>query len=172
MIALGIDPGSRITGYGLVEPRGADLHHVASGVIRLAGPLASRLRQIHERLIELIATYSPQEVAVEEVFMARNFQSALALGEARGVALLAASISGLEVFGYSALQVKKAVAGYGRAGKDQVQAMVERLLVLPPADKQLPSDASDALAVAICHARKTCVRISKFDASAIKTERR
>jgi crossover junction endodeoxyribonuclease RuvC len=150
MRVLGIDPGGRATGYGLVEERGASLSCVASGAIRPRGTLAVRLHQIHQGLLELMALHCPEEVAVEEVFLARNFQSALALGEARGAALLAAAASGLEVFEYSAAEVKKAVVGYGRADKRQVQAMVGRLLDLPEA-RPPAADAADALAVAICH---------------------
>ncbi|MFH0810830.1 MAG: crossover junction endodeoxyribonuclease RuvC [Pseudomonadota bacterium] len=150
MMVLGVDPGSRVTGYGLVEERGRELHYVASGVIRPAGSLAVRLHRIHQELLQIIALHAPGEAAVEEVFLARNFKSSLALGEARGVALLAAAGCGLEVFEYSALEVKKAVVGYGHAGKEQVRAMIVRLLALAP--EEVPrTDASDALAVAICH---------------------
>jgi len=151
---LGIDPGGRATGWGLVESRGGVLSCAGCGTIRAQGALPERLRSIHARLGEIIARYHPDEAAFEEVFLARNFQSALSLGEARGVALLAAAQAGLPVFEYSAAEVKKAVTGYGRADKAQVQAMVRRLLSLPtdaPAAAQPAADAADALAVAICH---------------------
>lgn len=149
MRVLGVDPGGRATGWGLVEGRSGVLRCLAHGCIRPQGGLPERLRRIHEELGRLIRAHRPDEVAVEEVFLARNFQSALALGEARGVALLAAAASGLAIFEYSAAEVKKAVAGYGRAEKPQVQAMVCRLLGL--AAEGLAPDAADALAVAICH---------------------
>jgi crossover junction endodeoxyribonuclease RuvC len=145
---LGIDPGGRVTGWGLVEECSGVMSCLGRGTIRPRGSLPERLRQIHEALRELMVRHRPGEVAVEEVFLARNFQSALALGEARGAALLAAASSSLEIFEYSAAEVKKAVAGYGRAEKPQVQAMVCRLLKL---EEGLPADAADALAVAICH---------------------
>lgn len=157
MKVLGIDPGSRATGFGLVAEEGGRLTCLACGVVRANGTLPVRLRRIFEGLGGVIAAQGPGEVAVEEVFLSRNFQSALALGEARGAALLAAATAGLEVFEYSASEVKKAVAGYGRADKLQVQAMVCRLLGLVGA-APLASDASDALAVAICHlnSRRIC----------------
>jgi len=149
---LGIDPGGRATGYGLVESRGSSLCCLACGAIRPKGTLPERLRGIHRGLVEVIEGFGPAEVAIEEVFLARNFQSALALGEARGVALLAAAGSNLAVYEYSASEVKKAVAGYGRAEKAQVAAMVRRLLGLAGEEEApLATDATDALAVAICH---------------------
>jgi crossover junction endodeoxyribonuclease RuvC len=147
---LGIDPGGRATGWGLVERRGAELIFVACGALRPQGALPARLFAIYRGLLELTERHRPAEVAVEEVFLARNFQSALTLGEARGAALVAAAASGLPVFEYSAAEVKKAVAGYGRADKAQVQAMVRRLLTLP-GEMKLAADAADALAVALCH---------------------
>jgi crossover junction endodeoxyribonuclease RuvC len=151
MRILGIDPGSRITGYGVIEKQGHRLLHIDNGAIltRDDAALALRLQTIHQELQHVIATYAPQVVAVEQVFLAKNALSALKLGHARGVALLAGINAGLPVFEYTALQVKSAVVGYGRAAKGQVQQMIKVLLKLPEIAQE---DASDALAVAICHA--------------------
>jgi crossover junction endodeoxyribonuclease RuvC len=151
MRILGIDPGSKATGYGFIEQQGNRLIHIDNGAIftRSQDDLAKRLQLIYARLCELIETYKPQAVAVEQIFMARNPASALKLGHARGVALLAGINAGLPVAEYSALQVKSAVVGYGRAGKNQVQQMTKILLKLP---EMAQEDAADALAVAICHA--------------------
>lgn len=151
MRILGIDPGSRATGYGLIEQQGNRLVHLDNGAIftQSGAPLALRLQRIYQELERLIATYRPEAVAVEQVFMARNPASALKLGHARGVALLAGINAGLPVTEYTALQVKSAVVGYGRAGKHQVQQMTRTLLNLPEIAQE---DAADALAVAICHA--------------------
>ena len=148
---LGIDPGTRITGYGLIEQQGNRLLHVDNGAIqtRSGDPLALRLQTIHNRIVEIIAQYRPEALAVEEIFFARNPQSALKLGHARGSAMLAGVNAGLTVHEYTALQVKSAVVGYGKAAKEQVQHMVRTLLKLPEPAQE---DASDALAVAICHA--------------------
>ena len=151
MRILGIDPGSRATGYGLIEQQGNRLLHLDNGAIftQSSAPLAERLDQIYTRLEELIARFEPDAVAIEQVFMAKNPSSALKLGHARGVALLAGVRAGLPVFEYTALQVKSAVVGYGRAAKNQVQQMTRTLLSLPEIAQE---DAADALAVAICHA--------------------
>lgn len=151
MRILGIDPGTRITGYGLVEKQGNRLLHIDNGAIVTASgdDLSQRLQTIHVTLGRIIAQYAPQAVAVEQIFVARNALSALKLGHARGAALLAAALGGLPVFEYTALQVKSAVVGYGRAEKGQVQQMVRLLIGLPEIAQE---DASDALAVAICHA--------------------
>lgn len=151
MRILGIDPGSKATGYGFIEQRGNRLQHLDNGVIVTSSqdPLAERLRCIYVQLCKLIDSYAPQAVAVEQIFMARNPASALKLGHARGVALLAGINANVEVAEYSALQVKNAVVGYGRADKQQVQQMTKRLLNLPEVAQE---DAADALAVAICHA--------------------
>jgi len=151
MVALGIDPGSSVTGYGLVALDGSRLIHVASGAIRTHGgdPLPSRLRAIHDGLVAVIEEHRPAEVAVEELFVARHARAALVLGQARGVALLAAAESGLEVTGYAPRLVKKTVVGYGQAEKGQVAEMVRRLLGLAEAPR--PADVTDALALAICH---------------------
>ena len=151
MRILGIDPGSKVTGYGFIEQQGNRLIHLDNGAIftQSQDPLAVRLQRIYKELCTLIEKYQPEAVAVEQVFMARNPASALKLGHARGVALLAGINAGLTVAEYSALQVKSAVVGYGRAGKNQVQHMTKVLLHLPEIAQE---DAADALAVAICHA--------------------
>jgi crossover junction endodeoxyribonuclease RuvC len=151
MIILGIDPGSRKTGYGLVSKQGNRLIHVDNGAIftQSAKDFPQRLEQIFAGLSSIIAEYQPDAVAVENVFLAKNAQSALKLGQARGAAIVAAVSIGLPVFEYTALQVKQAVVGTGRAEKQQVQHMIKALLNLPEVAQE---DASDALAVAICHA--------------------
>ena len=151
MRILGIDPGTRITGYGLLDHQGNRLLHVDNGAIvtRSDAPLAERLKQIHDRIDAIIREYAPEAVAIEEIFLSQNPQSALKLGHARGSAMLTAVNAGLPVFEYTALQVKSAVVGYGKAAKAQVQQMVKTLLKLPEIAQE---DASDALAVAICHA--------------------
>ena len=150
---LGIDPGLNRTGYGVLDCTGARLVCVDSGVIRVpAGELSSRLHAILLGLGEIIQRYQPGEASVEKVFVNVNPQSTLLLGQARGAALCAAVIAGLSVTEYTALQVKKATSGYGHAGKEQMQKMVQRLLGLASAPS---SDAADALACAICHAHAT-----------------
>lgn len=147
---LGIDPGLRVTGYGILDRDGNHLTYVASGCVRAAGgELPSRLKTILDGLSEVIALHAPQQVAIEQVFVNVNPQSTLLLGQARGTAICAAVLRGLPIAEYTALQVKQAVVGKGHADKAQVQEMVRRLLGLaaPPG-----TDASDALACAICHA--------------------
>jgi len=147
---LGIDPGSRTTGFGVVEVRGAARAHVASGCIEgEGGGLPERLRAIFDGVREVVRAHRPEEVAIERVFIHRNVASALKLGEARGVAVLAAELERLAVHEYTAAQVKQSVTGQGRATKEQVQHMVKVLLALA---ERPPADAADALAVALCHA--------------------
>ncbi len=156
---LGIDPGSRITGYGVVDFDGATSNYVASGTVRCGGgELPARLREIFSGLGEVITTYAPDESAIEQVFMHRNADSALKLGQARGAAICACANNDLEIGEYTPRQIKKAVVGTGAATKAQVQQMVQRLLALPAAP---PSDAADALAVALCHgqARRLADRV-------------
>ena len=156
MRVLGIDCGGEYTGYGVVEQNGDGLlHHLCSGAIRLSArePLELRLKKISEGLTEIILAYSPEEVAIEDVFYAVNVKSALKLGHVRGVAMLVAAQAGLRVIAYSPLSIKSAVVGYGKAEKSQVQIMVARLLELP-APPESP-DAADALAIAICHLHTT-----------------
>ena len=147
---LGVDPGLRVTGFGIIEKTGSRLHYVTSGCVRSgSGELAARLKTILDGLAEVIAANQPQEVAIEKVFVNVNPQSTLALGQARGTAICAAVLAGLPVSEYTALQVKQSVVGKGHAAKDQVQHMVRRLLALPGDPSP---DAADALACAICHA--------------------
>ena len=147
---LGIDPGLRSTGFGVIDHDGARLVYRTSGCVKSGGgALDARLKAILDGLAEVIAAHAPREVAVEKVFVNVNAQSTLALGQARGAAICAAVLAGLPVAEYTALQVKKAVVGNGHATKDQVQHMVRRLLALPGDPSP---DAADALACAICHA--------------------
>jgi crossover junction endodeoxyribonuclease RuvC len=149
---LGIDCGSERTGYGVIESDGSEHHLVAAGVIRTSPKtdFEQRLLQIARELRRLISDHGPEAAAVEEVFYAANAKTALKLAHVRGVALLTAAEAGLRFGEYSALEVKMSVVGYGRAEKYQVQSMVQSLLSLPEAIQS--EDASDALAVAICHA--------------------
>jgi crossover junction endodeoxyribonuclease RuvC len=154
---LGIDPGLRLTGFGVIEANGTKLSYVTSGCVRSgSGELAARLKIILEGLNEIIAAHSPVAVAVEKVFVNKNPQSTLALGQARGTAICAVVMAGLPVAEYTALQVKQSVVGNGHAAKEQVQQMVRRLLALPGAPSP---DAADALACAICHAHSRGVRV-------------
>jgi len=148
---VGIDPGLRVTGFGVIERHGSDLIYVASGCIKSNGKqsLPERIRTLFAGISEIIATYAPDQAAVEKVFVNVNPQSTLLLGQARGAALSALVHAGLPVAEYTALQVKQAVVGQGKAAKEQVQHMVIRLLELPGAPT---ADAADALACAICHA--------------------
>ena len=149
MRILGIDPGSRVTGYGIVEVRRGKTIYVASGCIRTThAAVPQRLGEIYDGVATLIGEHAPDEVAVEQVFMARNASSALKLGQARGAALAAAVNVGLPVAEYAARRVKQAVTGVGGATKQQVQHMVCRLLNLSASPS---ADAADALAIAICH---------------------
>jgi crossover junction endodeoxyribonuclease RuvC len=147
---IGIDPGSRFTGYGVVEGEGSRLRHVANGVIPLSGSLGlpERLKIIYRELTLVIEEARPTSMAIEDVFLAKNAKSALKLGQARGAAILAGVNADLPVFEYSALQVKQAVVGYGKAGKDQVMDMIRHLFRL---HEPLNPNAADALAVALCH---------------------
>jgi len=152
MRVLGVDCGTEYTGYGIVElaPAGK-LTCLCCGAIKLSPKesLPLRLNRIYAQLEKLILEHQPEQVAIEDVFYALNVKSALKLGQVRGVAMLAAAAAGLEVSEYAPLSIKSAVVGYGRAEKQQVQHMVTRLLNL--AELPEPADASDALAIAICH---------------------
>lgn len=146
---LGIDPGSRLTGYGIVELHGNRAISVSNGCLRVGeGELAQRLKLIHQGIQQLIEEYQPQEAAIESVFVHRNVDSALKLGQARGTAITAISLNDIPIFEYAPAVIKKSVVGRGNAGKPQVQHMVSAILGLP---KGLQSDAADALAVALCH---------------------
>lgn len=151
ILILGIDPGSRITGYGLIESNGMRHKYIASGrVITIGKEYTKRLEQIFTGISEIVRNYQPQEMAIEEVFVNQNVNAALKLGQARGVAIVACSSQKLPIAEYTARRVKQIVVGYGGAEKTQVQKMVKYLLNLSgnPA-----IDAADALAVAICHAQ-------------------
>ena len=151
MIILGIDPGLRTTGFGVIEKLGNKLRYIASGTVKTASEseLPPRLKIILQGVSEIVRTYQPDCAAIEKVFVNVNPQSTLLLGQARGAAICALVHADLSVAEYTALQVKQAVTGHGKAAKEQVQDMVARLLTLPG----LPgSDAADALGVAICHA--------------------
>lgn len=149
-IILGIDPGSRITGYGLIKEVNRQLAYVDSGCIRTTPTheLSQKLLQIYDGICELMDRYNPDEVAIEQVFMHQNPNSALKLGHARGAAMVAAASHRVNVSEYSAREIKQTVVGYGAAEKDQVNHMVVQLLGL---NKSPQSDAADALAIAICH---------------------
>jgi crossover junction endodeoxyribonuclease RuvC len=147
---LGIDPGLRVTGFGVIEICSGRLSYIASGCVKVpAGELPDRLGAILSNLREVITSHRPAQVAVEKVFVNVNPQSTLLLGQARGAAICAAVVEGLTVAEYTALQVKQAVVGNGHASKDQVQHMVKRLLKL---EVEPSADSADALACAICHA--------------------
>jgi crossover junction endodeoxyribonuclease RuvC len=166
---FGIDPGSERTGYGCVESEGSRHRLVGCGAVTapLALPFPQRLFAIHRRLAELLAEYRPESVAIETIFYAANVRSALKLGHARGVAVLAAAEAGLVVAEYTPAEVKRAVVGYGRAEKPQVQHMVKLLLGLSAAPS--PHDAADALAVAICHVHSQAPKRLLVRAGALTT---
>jgi crossover junction endodeoxyribonuclease RuvC len=151
VLILGVDPGTAITGYGLVRETDDRLDLIDAGVIttQAAQPLPERLRVIYRGLMAVIRRHEPDEAAIEELFFSRNVRTALAVGHARGVALLAMADAGLPIYEYKPLEVKQAVAGYGGADKQQVQEMVRMLLNLERAPQ--PDDAADAVAVAVCH---------------------
>ena len=154
---LGIDPGSRVTGYGLIEVQGSRSRCVAQGVIKLSGePLEQRLLQVLTGLRALIAEHGPAEVAMEQVFVKRNVASALVLGQARGAALCAVAEAGLPLHEYAPASIKLAIAGSGRAEKSQIQRMVKVLLNLPAVPRE---DAADALACALCHAHGRTLKL-------------
>lgn len=148
---LGVDPGLRFTGWGVIESDGNRLRHIADGVIATDGEASvpERLKALHDALAGVLATYAPREVAVEETYVNKNAASTLKLGYARGVALLAPALAGIVVVEYGAKHVKRSVVGTGAAAKEQVADMVRRLL---PGASLRRADAADALAVAICHA--------------------
>ncbi len=162
-IILGIDPGSRTTGYGLIETYQGKTRYIASGCIRLEGEaLAPRLHLIFKGVTQLIQQFQPDEFAIEEVFLAKNASSALKLGQARGAAIVAACDANLPVYEYSARKVKQSVVGKGAASKSQVQQMIIHLLGLSACPQ---ADAADALAIALCHAHTQQVLIKVAGAS-------
>lgn len=149
-LILGIDPGSRLTGFGIIQAQGRNLQYVTSGCIRIDTDkdLAHRLKQITQSVTQLIEQYQPEEFAIEQVFLGKNVDSALKLGQARGAAIVAAALQDIPVFEYAARSVKQAVTGKGSADKTQVQHMVKHMLKLPGMPQ---TDAADALAIAITH---------------------
>lgn len=156
---MGIDPGSRFTGYGVVEGDGRRLRYICSGIVRLSPrmPFPERLKTIYEELTAVIEKHGPVSMAVEDVFFAKNVKSALKLGQARGAAILAGLNGGLTIHEYSALQIKQAVVGYGKADKDQVTRMMQYLFGLR---ESLDANAADALAVAVTHLNTQSVKRS------------
>jgi len=152
MVILGIDPGTAIMGYGLIEQKGSSLRALAYSCWRTPAhtPLAERLLMLYEEIDAFLSTHTPDQMAVEELFFSNNAKTALAVGQARGVVLLAGARRGIPIYEYTPLQVKQAVAGYGKADKNQVQQMVKSLLGLNEIPR--PDDAADALGLAICHA--------------------
>lgn len=157
MRVMGIDPGTRVVGYGVVDFKGGELAHVSHGAfdVTKGDSYPDRLRRIYEGLTEALRKYQPDVCVVEETFYAKNPKSAIKIGEGRGVALLAAALAGMEVVSYSATKVKKSVTGTGSAHKSQVQKMVKLQLGLNKLPE--PADASDALACAICHCHRLCL---------------
>ena len=151
MLILGIDPGSHITGYGVIDKKGNYLRHILHGEIKLKKDslLSTVLRSIYQQLSAVITDTTPQAIALENIFYGKNVRSLIKQAHVRGVIIFAGVSSSIPVFEYSPLEVKKAVVGYGRAEKRQVQIMVKAILNLPTLP---PADAADALAVAICHA--------------------
>ena len=150
MLVLGIDPGSLNTGYGLIKKEHNRLIYMGAGRISPSAslPFSKRVYDIFQALVHIIDTYQPDEMSIEDIFFAKNVKSALKIGHVRGAALVAAVQNNLTVFEYTPLQIKQSVVGYGRATKEQVRSMVKIILQL---DIPLSLDASDALAVAICH---------------------
>ena len=161
-IALGVDPGTAIVGYAVVSARGDDLSMIACDVITTPArmPLAERFQQIYQGLVEIIGIYHPQEAAIEELFFAKNARTAMTVGQARGVAMLALANGGLPISEYTPKQIKQAVTGYGSAGKEQVGEMVRILLKLSAIPR--PDDAADAAAVAICHLHTASVLTNSY----------
>ena len=159
MRAIGIDPGTAITGWGVVEQDGNDLVMVANGVVRTAAgtPLPNRLQIIYNELTEIITQWQPETSAIEELFFSKNAKTALAVGHGRGAAMLALANADLSITEYKPLEVKQAVTGHGGADKLQIQHMVKLLLSLDDIPK--PDDAADALAIAICHLHSARLRL-------------
>ena len=166
---LGIDPGSRVTGFGVIDAEGSRTVYIASGCVRVHGDsLAERLQVIFEGVSNVVSTHRPDEMAVEQVFVNRNAGSALKLGQARGAAVVAGVQASLPVFEYTPAQVKQAITGKGNAAKEQMQHMVRLLLSLPSAP---PADAADALAIALCHGH-THQTLSRLPAPSTRRSRR
>ncbi|HEX9909532.1 MAG TPA: crossover junction endodeoxyribonuclease RuvC [Desulfatiglandales bacterium] len=157
MIVLGVDPGSRVTGYGLVEKNALQITCLHAGTFgtSLNRPFFERIYEIFQSMTEIMSRFRPEEMAIEDLFFHKNLQSALKIGHARGAVLIAAVQNRVKIFEYSPLEIKKSVVGYGRASKEQVRSMTQVILKM----KSLPPlDASDALAAAICHLNWTRFR--------------
>jgi crossover junction endodeoxyribonuclease RuvC len=168
-LILGIDPGSRKTGFGIINYVSGRSEYVTSGVIRLPqGELSERLRIIYDSVTELVERHCPQELAIEQVFMARSAGSAVKLGQARGAAIVACVTRDMDVSEYSARQIKQSVVGTGAADKNQVQHMVRVLLKLPAEPAE---DAADALAAALCHAHMRQSMINMAGARSVRRRR-
>lgn len=150
MLVLGVDPGSRVTGYGLVEKRANRMTCIDAGTICTSNqiPFYERIHEIFHSMVEIMSRYRPQEMAVEDIFFAKNVKSSLKIGHARGAVLIAAVQCGVGIFEYAPMEIKKSVVGYGRATKEQVRSMTQVILNLRT---KTALDASDALAAAICH---------------------
>jgi len=150
MIVLGVDPGSIVTGYGLVEKKGDKMTCIHADAISLSKdlPFFQRIYSIYQSMVEVMTRFCPGEMAIEDIFFSKNVKSALKIGHARGAVLIAATQCGLKIYEYSPLEIKKSVVGYGRATKAQVRSMVQVILTL---DYQPNFDTADALAAAICH---------------------
>lgn len=150
MIVLGVDPGSIVTGYGLIEKKNNQMSCIGAGAITSTNklPFYQRIHSIYQSMVDIMDRYRPQEMAIEDVFFAKNVKSALKIGHARGAVLIAAVQSHVKIFEYTPLEIKQSVVGYGRASKKQVQAMVQVILNL---ETQPNTDTSDALATAVCH---------------------
>jgi crossover junction endodeoxyribonuclease RuvC len=170
MRILGIDPGSRFTGYGIVEVHGRAVRHVTSGVVRVADEAwPTRLQSIFHAVRAVVDEYRPDTLAIERVFVHRNAESALKLGQARGAALCAALVPGVDVCEYSPNQIKQAIVGRGHAAKEQVQHMIRLLLDL----REMPAaDSADALAVALCHAHTSQTALAANVTAAVRGARR
>lgn len=150
MLVLGVDPGSIATGYGLVEKDGGRMRCLDAGTITVARQITfhERIHHIFHSMVEIMTRYRPQELAIEDVFFAKNVKSALKIGHARGAVMIGAVECGVKIYEYTPLEIKKSLVGYGRATKEQVRAMVQAILTLT---SPLTLDTSDALAAAICH---------------------
>lgn len=162
MVILGIDPGYAIVGWGVIEYSGSKFRTLGYGSIQTPSgiPIVDRLEMIYKGMLEIISKYKPEQMAVEELFFNTNTTTAIAVAEARGVILLSARLSKIEIGEYTPLQVKQAVVGYGRAEKKQMITMVTSLLGLKEPPK--PDDTADALAVAVCHAHSGCSKIAQY----------
>lgn len=157
MKVLGIDPGSTVTGYGIVELDGSTTRHIDNGGIHLSSsePLPRRLSAIYRKISALLDAFAPDIVAIESIFMAKNVASIMKLGQARGAAMVAVANADIPIAEYTPMQVKQAITGYGAATKEQIQKMVRAMLKLPDVAFE---DASDALAIAICHCQSQCLK--------------